>query len=197
MRVLGLVGSVTVLALSLLAHFLTFVPGVPISMGYVWPLHLGTMAVGGLMILGGIIASASCRHTATRREGEGMFDFWRRARTRNRRLLWRLLKMIPLPARVAFVALMAYAFISTWVLALGMMEGTPEHKDGRYYLHNHGAWVRDLTREGYVYQEALIVRFFSGGWMIFSALSTVFFAFISPKLAERPAENDEPPGHSP
>ena len=192
MRAIGLAVSATVLALSLLAHVLSFVPGVPISMSVAWPLHLGAMVVFGMTIIDGM----RVRRGTARREGESLFAFWQRASNESRGAFGRLLEMVPLPVTVLVLALVAYTFVNFFAFGLGV-QGTPGQKNGRYYLHDHGTHVRDLTRDEFIHYRALGVRGFSGHWMLFSAIPTVYFAFIRPKLTFRRGEGDAPPEKAP
>lgn len=185
MRAVGLPLSATVLVLSALAHILTFVPGVPISMDDTWPLHVWAMAAFALLIFDGI----RFQRRARRREGESLFTFWSRSSRDGQRSFGRLVEMMPLPVVVVVVALVAYTFINFFAFGLGV-RGTAAEEDGRYYLHDHGTRLRDLSRAEYVRYRALEVRGFSGHWMLFSAIPTVYFVFIRPPLAARRDEED-------
>ncbi|MFW6163836.1 MAG: hypothetical protein ACODAJ_13785, partial [Planctomycetota bacterium] len=103
---------------------------------------------------------------------------------------WRLVERVPLPVTMGVVALVAYAFINFFAFGLGA-QGTPAEEDGRYYLHNHGTRLRTLSRAEYVRYRAREVRGFSGHWMLFSAIPTVYFLFLRPHLAVTAGEAED------
>ena len=53
--------------------------------------------------------------------------------------------------------------------------GGPEVRDGQYLLTSHGAVLRVLTEEQYHWYRALVVRGFSGHWMLFSLVPALFW----------------------
>jgi heme A synthase len=67
--------------------------------------------------------------------------------------------------------------------------GTPEIRDGGFVLSDHGRIIRALTADEYRWQQVYIVRGFSGHWMFFLLLPTMYFAFRG--------ESDHPQASSP
>jgi hypothetical protein len=49
--------------------------------------------------------------------------------------------------------------------------GTPAIKDGQYYLHTHGQWIRNITEQEYHHYKAATIRGFSGHWVAFYGLA--------------------------
>ncbi|MFW6163333.1 MAG: hypothetical protein ACODAJ_11240, partial [Planctomycetota bacterium] len=84
MRAVGLPLSAAVFALSVVVHVLTFVPGVPVSMGATWPLHLGAMAAFAFLFFD----TLRLRRDPARREGEGLFAFWNRSHREGQQAFW-------------------------------------------------------------------------------------------------------------
>lgn len=78
-------------------------------------------------------------------------------------------------------AVVVYTAVN-FAVFINLMEGTPEVKNGRYYLHHHGQIIREITEVEYGRFRAYEVRGFSGHWMLFSLLPMVFFGYIVPEF---------------
>lgn len=78
----------------------------------------------------------------------------------------------PWAGRVLVLAWIYFALnmVALFVLGEG---GTPEARDGRFILHNHGRLIRELTEAEYRWQLSHVSRMFSAGW----ALAYTFFLF--------------------
>ena len=72
------------------------------------------------------------------------------------------------------------AVFAAYVLVNGTLEfiralgGTPDIWDGRFVLHQHGTFVRELSGEEYHIEQAHVLRGFSGHWMIFYLLPALY-----------------------
>ena len=86
----------------------------------------------------------------------------------------RILKAIPKSCLAIFGLFFIYAFINFAMFFVLMEGGSPDVKNGSYYLHNHGKKIRDLTQDEYKRFQAYEVRGFSGHWIIFSLVPTLF-----------------------
>ena len=84
-----------------------------------------------------------------------------------------VLRGVPFGAIVLLAVLFVYAFLNFSSSFAGMPEGSPQLRDGQYVLMNKGHFIRTITAEEYVEGQAAILRAFSGGWMMFYALSAV------------------------
>jgi len=149
------------LALSAMVHGATFL-GVDLIEKFqlVWGLHLGIFPLFFLMIL------------AIRIEEKDSYGFLRKS------LSWkRFFAPMPIWAKYVTYALLAYALIN-FALFLFLSEGgTPELRDGKYVLHDHGRIIRELTEQEYHLQKAYVLRGFSGHWMYFYIISGLYFWF--------------------
>ena len=168
--------------LSTAVHVRTFFPGVRISMNDVWPLHLWAMAA----FAPGVVVAARRQRaavSAARSQAPARGGWWARYRSDQRmaRASFRqFVSLVPPAARAAAVALFAYAF-ANFALFLGRTEGgSPEAVDGRYELRDHGRKVRDLTPAEFRRHQANLVRGFSGHWMVFLFMPTLYFRWIEP-----------------
>jgi hypothetical protein len=74
--------------------------------------------------------------------------------------------------RLTLGTLFGYCFLNFAVFS-ARMDGTPGEgpKAGSFILHNHGRFVRSITAPEYHHYRALVVRGFSGHWMLFYAAS--------------------------
>jgi hypothetical protein len=91
----------------------------------------------------------------------------------------------PMPrwARYTVKAFFAYAFINFALFFFLSRGGTPDVRDGKYVLHNHGNVIRELSEDEYELQTAYVVRGFSGHWMIFYLVPALFFRYRKDELA--------------
>jgi len=145
-----------------------------------WPLHLATMAVCAIMVF----SLVSQQHRQPKKPVKGLFASWRAANQQNKEFQSKMLAFVPRPLRVACVATFIYAFINFALFMVLMEGGSPSVKNGSYYLHSHGRKIRDITKDDYQRFLAYEVRGFSGHWMIFAILPTVYFLTVHPKLQQ-------------
>jgi hypothetical protein len=83
----------------------------------------------------------------------------------------------PMPrwARYTAKVFFAYAIINFALFFFLSRGGTPDVRDGKYVLHNHGTVIRELSEDEYELQNAYILRGFSGHWMIFYLIPALYF----------------------
>ena len=177
MRARGII-SLVVFALSAVVHFCTFIPPIPVSMAATWPLHLATMGVFAMMVF----ALVAEQKKQPRRPATGLFGRWREAQRSSKEFQSRLLGAVPGVLRVACVLVFLYAIVNFALFMFLMEGGSPGIKDGQPYLHHRGRKVRDLTMEEYRRLLAYEARGFSGHWMVFSLLPTVYFLSVHSRL---------------
>lgn len=72
-------------------------------------------------------------------------------------------------------AFFVYAIVNFALFFLLSKSGTPDMRDGRYVLHNHGNVIRELSEDEYELQKAYVLRGFSGHWMVFYLTAALFF----------------------
>ena len=65
---------------------------------------------------------------------------------------------------------------------------TASKSDGRYYVHSHGKWIRDIDEREYRRWPAYEVRWFSGVWMLGSLITAAFFFYVYPAIHVRGQE---------
>jgi len=85
----------------------------------------------------------------------------------------------PVWAYLLVIAAFLYAFIN-FAICFGLIHGTPEVRDGLYVLSDHGRIIRELSADEYRWQQAYIARGFSGHWMFFLVLPSLYFTFRDP-----------------
>ena len=89
----------------------------------------------------------------------------------------------PWLAKIA-IAGFFYAFINFGLFMLSD-KGTPEIKDGHYFLQNHGQITRQITEKEYYHYKAGNLRGFSGHWIAFYGIAAaILFPFGKEKLGE-------------
>jgi hypothetical protein len=66
---------------------------------------------------------------------------------------------------------MVYAMINFVSMMSHLKEGSPRERNGSYELHDHGRFVRTLTKDEFDQYRAYEARGFSGHWMLFYAAS--------------------------
>jgi hypothetical protein len=163
---------------SIVVHLLTFVPGSPVAMGQVWPLHVLLFIPFSAMV---VRLKALQLPGMTQRE-------YQRALTR----------YVPAPVRIAVIGAFAYAMLNFGLFFMQASGGGPMQQDGRYYRANHGRIIAEISEVEYHRLEALQVRGFSGHWLVFYAIPAIFFAWVEPKArADRyPGVSAPAPRHS-
>jgi len=72
------------------------------------------------------------------------------------------------------------------------LQGSPEIRDGQFVLMNHGTFVRTLTQEEYDVARSHETRLFSGGWIAFYLIPTLYFLFTPKPAASSRAERQSP-----
>ncbi len=150
------------LLLAVLVHVVTFW-GIDPTVAYPWLWALHAAAIGGI---GAMVLAARNRYAG------GAVTF-------------------PLPGvprwgstllTVAFV----YAIVNFGLFMIFHgTRGAPHVRDGVYVLTNHGHLVRTLTAEQYRWERAWVVRGFSGHWILFLLMPTLFFLYDEGSRAER------------
>jgi len=78
---------------------------------------------------------------------------------------------VPRWMKIAGAFLLCYAIISAVLFIILGEGGGPEQRDGKFFLTSHGTIIRELTRAEFLQQQAYVVRFFSTGWTLFSAIA--------------------------
>lgn len=78
---------------------------------------------------------------------------------------------VPRWMKIAGGLLVCYAVISAALFIILGEGGGPEQRDARFFLTSHGTILRELTHAEFLQQQAYVVRFFSTGWMLFSAIA--------------------------
>ena len=76
-------------------------------------------------------------------------------------------------------AFFAYALINFALFFFLSKGGTPDVRDGKYVLHDHGQVIRELSEDEYELQKAYVVRGFSGHWMAFYLVPALVFFYRS------------------
>lgn len=165
MRLLAIFGFLG-FGLSLLVHLITFWGIDPSQrVPWIWLLHVGIFFVFGPMVF-----SARSQFKSERKgwvtDLRQPFDFWPK-----------VLAPVPLWLRVVSIGFFVYAFVNFIVFINLSGGGAPSQRDGKYLLLNHGTVIRELTEEEYAWQQAYIVRGFSGHWMMFYLTSALYFAY--------------------
>ena len=88
-----------------------------------------------------------------------------------------ILRTVPVPLIIFGVVLFVYAFVNFMTFMSLMEGGSPVVINEAYYLNDHGRMIRELSPNEYHTFEKYEVRGFSGHWMIFSYIPSVFYAF--------------------
>lgn len=162
--------TLAVLTLSVIVHVATFISGVPISMSQAWPLHLG--AIGSIFIFAMAMKTQTvkARMAADRIPPRDMMKL-------TRRYTPRLLRWF---CNAAFLyVLVNFGLFMYWSAG----DGSPTAVNGHYELRKKGAPAKIITQQEYDDRQALIVRGFSGHWIVMSLYPTVFFLVALPAIA--------------
>ena len=97
-------------------------------------------------------------------------------------------KLATKKSKMALKFVGAYAVLNFALFAY-LMEGHPGESNGKYYIHDHGRKIRDISEDEYIRFNALLTRGFSGHWLIFSLLPFVFFKDVYPQQEKQNNNN--------
>ena len=104
---------------------------------------------------------------------------------------------LPRWQQYAVKGLFAYALINFALFFYRSSGGTPEERDGKYVLQNHGTVIRELSADEYERHSAYVVRGFSGHWMVFYLIPALYFrprkTGSGSEIDRASRKTDEPP----
>jgi hypothetical protein len=88
-----------------------------------------------------------------------------------------------LPRRISLSrkVLHVYAVVNFVIWVFLSEGGTPDIRDGKYILHNHGKLMRELTQNEYKLFLINKMRFFSGIWLVFYFESFAYLVYLRDK----------------
>jgi len=92
-----------------------------------------------------------------------------------RELKRRLLGIVPIWARVLFLVAFYYAVVNFGLFMVRTGGMSVQQRAGENVLTNHGRVIRKVTAEEAAQHETLVARGFSGHWMVFYLVPTLFF----------------------
>ena len=92
-----------------------------------------------------------------------------------------ILSWCPKRIRVASIICMCYASTNFLVMLGRTWPGSPATDGVRYYLHDHGRKIRNLTEAEYHDLQNVTARGFTAFWMMFYWFPAAFFVFIKPR----------------
>ena len=159
-----LVGSLALLGflLSLAAH-VAALAGVDVAarIPWVWGLNVGIVAVLLPVVM------------STRKLVNGRLS------------LATLRPLFPPWVLVLGAAVFAYAVVNFALFMFGAHGGSPEIRDGRFVLQDHGRLIRELSAAEYTALQANEVRGFSGHWLLFYFMPFAWFLLRRTDLPRR------------
>lgn len=97
--------------------------------------------------------------------------------------LSRIAKALPLPAVILGGVVLAYAIVNFMLFIQATEGGSPAMQDGTYFLMDHARVVREITSAEHTAFRANEVRGFSGHWLFFYYVSTIFGFFWKPEAS--------------
>lgn len=168
-------------------HCLTYAPFVYtfIAMNWAWPLHLAAFATFVAMVF--FLERQRKRHPVE--PVKGVFAGWRTAYRQNQEFQFTLLAVVPRFLQLICAAAFIYTLVN-FALFAALVPGSPAVENGTFVLQSHGRKIREISEEEYRRFRAYEVRGFSGHWMLFSLLPTVYFLVAYPRLQGSPADED-------
>jgi hypothetical protein len=92
-----------------------------------------------------------------------------------RELMRHLRGMVPIWARVLFLVAFYYAIVNFGLFMVRPGGASVQQRQGETILTEHGRVVRKVTPEEAARHEVLVARGFSGHWVVFYLMPTLFF----------------------
>jgi hypothetical protein len=168
--------SIVTLVLSFAVHIITFMPTSRLMMSDVWPLHIGAIIVFGMMVIS--LARDQKKKRSARRPGESYFTWLSNSKSENQKYLAEIIRSTPIILRILCITVFIYTMINFALFIKHSEGGGPSEENGRYYLTSHGRIIRELSEQEYHRFCLYELRGFSGHWILFSLLPTVYFLTI-------------------
>lgn len=147
-----------------------------LEMSDAWPLHLGAMIVFGAMVI--ILARDQKIKRPARRPGESYFEWWSNSISANRKYMAEVSRSVPMMLRILCVAVFIYTLMNFALFMKNSEGGGPFNENGKYYLKSHGRVIRNLSELEYYRFRLYELRGYSGHWILFSLLPTVYFLTV-------------------
>jgi hypothetical protein len=97
----------------------------------------------------------------------------------------RVLSEVPPWLSVLTGALFVYAMVNFTVF-VALTEGEPQEREGKYYLMDRRAVLREIKEPEYHLQQLYVARGFSGHWMLFPSAALMFLVGAA-KVSRCPA----------
>jgi hypothetical protein len=91
-----------------------------------------------------------------------------------------LMRLMPLPARVAIVGLLLYATASFFIIVPMSGGGAPVLRDGHFFLNDHGV-MHALSEEAFHARRSLVLRGFSALWLYLYFVAAVYLLLARKK----------------
>ncbi len=92
---------------------------------------------------------------------------------------------MPWRARILVIGGFLYAVINFGSVANTNESAGAMQRDGRYFLHQHGQVIREISVEQYRTHKTLDAQAFSGHWMFFYLLPGLYFSYADDGHVER------------
>ena len=149
-----LIGTAALVGLTcaLAVHALTFIPfRIDTDMPQVWLLHLGVFVVFLPLVF-----------ALRRAYGENLSKA-------------QLYSILPRWANTLVILTFAYVFLNFALFIFRTEGGSPEVRDGFYVLQSHGKVIRELSYAEFKLYQAYVLRGFSGHWLVFYLVPTLYF----------------------
>lgn len=162
-RLIGIVSLIGFIC-ALVVHTLTFVHGgIDPEMSQIWFLHLGIFVVFLPFVI-------SMRSTYGSNLSKGQ-----------------LKAILPRWANMVLAVTFVYAFLNFALFFMRSEGGSPAIRDGVYVLQNHGKVMRELTEPDYKLYQSYVVRGFSGHWLVFYLVPSLYFLVRRRETTASPA----------
>jgi hypothetical protein len=171
------------LAATLVVHIGSFIPGAPTSMYAIPVLFLLVFtAFAGMIVSTNRYAE---RFIPTDGERSSRL-FWKHQRLAegHSRLMCYAFKALPGWAQALTTLTVMYVGLNFLVGMAWLGEGGPATNGRRYWLQNHGRYVRELSESEFRQYRAHEVRLFSGHYFAFIMPSVLWYVFVVPRLRQ-------------
>jgi hypothetical protein len=162
--------------LSLLCHVSTFIPITNLSMSNAWPLHLGAIVVFGAMVM--ILVAKKKGKRPARESGESYLTWWSNSIYEDQNYMTVIIRSVPMTIRILCAGVFLYTLVNFALFMINSEGGGPFAENDKYYLKSHGHIIRELSEQEFYRFRAYELRGFSGHWILFSLIPTIYFAHI-------------------
>ena len=171
--ILSAIGIIASIALNILALSGIYLPN---GIGFMFILFFGVVIVFLPAVLK--LQKLSKKTQKERPKGiKSLLDHQKKTKE----LMLSFWRPLPLGLKILLALIVTYGFANFFAMLFLLGEGQAEFENGKYFIENHGRFVRDITQTEYYNNKGFQTSLFTGHIAIFYCVSMMFH--YKPKIS--------------